>query len=532
MNTFLVQHYFEKSLSRYNKKICVRDKEIELSFEDVNIFSNKLALCLKRNGAGRQSPIVVSVKRNSYYIGIILGILKNDSIYIPIDKNCPENKVVKILNDCNPPVIICDSTTIKKMRDITAKQFHKIILLSIDKEEKTGDIERNTIISMPEINSEIDTTAVFRNIDTDLAYILYTSGSSGNPKGVGITHLNIINYIEWAVKQFSICDSDRIISTAPFQFDMFTFDIFTSLKSAATLCIAGDVELMFPIKLLDFIEKNKGTIWKGISSLFIYIANTKSLEKGRIPTLKKILFGGEELSSKYLIEWMQKFPDIDFYNVYGPTEATGISTFYHVPTIPNSSQEKIPIGQACANTETYVITEDGDHAKVNEIGELWIRGSSLSPGYISEEDNLNSVFAKNPFSLVQSDRIYKTGDLVKTDEKGRLIFIGRKDDQVKVMGYRIELEEIRRAITSIEGIEDGAVIVYNSPDKDEIKEIIAFYQTLSDLSLEYIITEIKKKIPPYMIPKHIIRIESICRTDRMKIDKNELLKYYIREQKK
>jgi amino acid adenylation domain-containing protein len=366
----------------------------------------------------------------------------------------------------------------------------------------------------------------YRNIDADAAYILYTSGSTGSPKGVIVSHLNVINYIEWSVDFFNIGNEDRILNTAPFYFDMSTFDVFTTLKSGATLCIAPDRCLVFPQKLMDLIEKEGITLWKGVSSLLMYMATTGCLKKDRISSLRKVLFGGEVLPTKHLMNWMKSYPAKQYYNVYGPTEATGISACYPVEKIPDTSDETIPIGTACANTELFVLTEDGCLAGVGETGELCIRGSGLSPGYWNDEEKTARAFIRNPLNRTAlHDRVYRTGDLARRREDGLIEYLGRKDFQIKYLGYRIEIFEIEQALLSLDNIHHAAVVLCNS-HRGEMAEMVAFVESPEEIVSEAVMRGLNRLLPNYMIPGRIIQLTKMPVTDRGKTDRNLLQNYF------
>ncbi len=399
------------------------------------------------------------------------------------------------------------------------KHHPKIFVL--DEGENTQAQQKISFISKSEIQQARSECPHYRNVDTDLAYILYTSGSTGSPKGVMISHLNIINYIEWAVDCFGITQKDIILGTAPFHFDMSVFDIYCTLKSGAKFCITPENLLLFPTRLLDLMERECITLWKGVSSLLIYIAQNVSLKERKLSTLKKIIFGGEVLPTKYLIQWMEAFPDKLFFNVYGPTEATGISTYFWVTDIPKNLSESIPIGRACKNTEVFLLKEDNSPAGIGEVGELYIRGSGVSRGYWKDKEKTEDSFIPNPLTKIPEDRVYRSGDLATLREDGNYQFLGRKDDQVKYLGYRINLSDVETALRSLEPVKDAAVVLSPSGDHST-NGLVAFIVTKNTMDARDILVELSQKIPRYMLPQRVRSITHIPRTDRGKIDRQAL----------
>lgn len=531
MASYLAQHYLDNAVKAYPEKIAVSCGNSSLSYKALSLSSNRLANCLIKNGLIRQDRIIFCLKRSTDCIVAIFGILKADAIYVPIDTKSPLQRMKTIIDDCKPAAIICDSTTINTIIEVLKNNSFKIpVIINSFKEDlphKASGISSFPLICRKQLEQYDILKPIYKNIDTDTAYILYTSGSTGNPKGVMISHINITNYINWAVDCFDISAKDRLLNTAPFHFDMSTFEIYCAAKSFATLCIAQEGHLLFPNKLINLIEEEKISIWKAISSLIMYLAKTGALEADRIPSLKKVLFGGETLPTRYLIEWMQIYPEKSFFNVYGPSETTGISTYFHVKDIPDNANVSIPIGQACANSEVYLLKKDNSPAETGTIGMLHIRGSALSKGYWNDSEKTKSAFITNPLTKIPGDWIYRTQDLARLRKDGMYEFIGRQDSQIKHMGYRIELYEIEKALLSIKKVNDAAVITVKSGLLD-ITEITAFVETQDNLSVESLMSRLKNTLPRYMLPHNIFPVSKIPRTNRGKIDRKILRENYLR----
>jgi len=522
MSKYLVQHFLDESQNSSRKNNSIICEKSKISYENLYLASNRLANCLISNGLKRQDRVAIYMKRSERAIISIMSTLKADAIYVPIDPKSPSERLLKILEDCTPTVIVCDGELAGSIVDIVPQIAWKIKIVILEYRELLPSFrEEDNYIFRDHIDFYSPDCPKYRNIDTDLAYILYTSGSTGDPKGVMISHLNIKSYIEWAVNCFEIEHNDNILNTTPFHFDMSTFDIYCSLKARATLCIATESQLLFPIKLLDFIESENISIWKGVSSLLMYIDRTVSLREKSLPSLKKIIFAGETLPTKYLIEWMRAYPEIYFYNAYGPTEATGISTYYPITRIPNSPKERIPIGKACKNTEAFILKHNNSITEIEEIGELCIRGSGLSPGYWNDKKKTEESFIENPLSIIPGDRIFLTGDIAKQNQDGNLEFLGRIDNQIKSMGYRIDLTEIENAMIATGDVADAAVISAKSK-MHNIDELIAFVVIDDKISMKNIVKEIRNKIPSYMLPKQVKMIRKIPRTENGKIDRKKL----------
>lgn len=531
MKSFLVQQYVSESASKTPMKTAATDGQNSISYRDLSSISNRLANCLVQRGVRRQERVLFCLPRSIKCLVAMLGILKADAVYVPIDIKSPHERWKRIVEDCNPVVLICDNYTITTAIKIVAEKGYDLLIISLDPQKDRNESLYSDCVFLDKIYEFNDDEMDFKNEESDSAYILYTSGSTGLPKGVVISHLNIKTYIEWAVNCFDINKNDKILNTAPFHFDMSTFDIYCTFKTGATLCIASDGQLLFPEKLMSYIEEEGITLWKGVSSLLMYLARSGVLNEGRIPTLKQILFAGETLPTKYLIQWMKTFPEKTFYNAYGPTEATGISLYHCIKKVPDSLQERVPIGIPCDDTEVFILNEDNTQTEQGEIGELCIAGPCISKGYLNDHLKTSMVFIEYQFLGLSSKRIYKTGDLAFLNSMGKYEFIGRKDSQVKYMGYRIELGEIENSLLSISGVEDSAVI-FAPLEHNGISELIAFFELSKKLSLAEVNVFIKKQLPYYMIPKRLIPIDKIPRCSRGKVCKNTLLNYVKNDRSK
>ncbi len=530
MTTFLAQHYLDEIVQRTSDETAISCGGHHLSYKSLFRQSNKLAHCLISNGIKRHDRVVFCLTRSEQCVLSILAILKADAIYVPLDHASPQERWQKIIYDCAPKAVLCDKVTFARIKQLSSRTSDDIntVVLDNDKSNYT-EKEYGDFITWAQIDGESDERPEYQNIDTDIAYIMYTSGSTGNPKGVMISHLNITNYINWAVDFFRIRQDDNILNTAPFHFDMSTFDIYCSLKSGARLSIAQDSQILFPTVLMKYIEEERITVWKTVPSLLIYIDKLGGLKKGQLHTLNKILFGGETLPTKYLIKWMNMHPDKEYFNVYGPTEATGISVCYHVPGVPPSESDPIPIGKPCANTDVVLLNSNGFLSKNGEVGEICIRGSSISRGYWNDIEKIKIAFIQNPISDALGDRLYKTNDLSFRREDGNLVFVGRKDDQIKYMGYRIQLDEIEHELLAIGGVEEACVVL-NENARIGMDELVSFLKVHDGTDESTIVDKLNKQLPAYMVPKRICFVQSIPRNANGKIDRNEVKKLCGREQ--
>lgn len=515
MDGNLIQHYLHSSTVSPSKVACT-DGRSSITYAELVDRSSRLATLLTQLGVRRRDRVAVCLRRSVDFLPAVLGILQADAVYVPFDPKSPPERWRKIVDDCSPTALLCDSQTILPLAAAVKQSIPRIFLeprceLPLAGAEAVAVIE--DVLASPRM------TPLYSNGPDDLAYVLYTSGSTGAPKGVMVTHRNICNYIDWAVDYFAINNEDRILGTAPFHFDMSTFDLWCLIKAGATLCIADKTLTLFPEKLLNFMESEQVTIWKGISSLLFYMERAGAIAPGRIPTVSRILFGGDVLPARVLIRWMEVFPDKSFFNVYGPTEATGISLCYPVKNVPQDPGERIPIGRACKGMKAALLDENLTPVPDGEVGELCLAGPGLGKGYLNDpERTAGSFFTVRPPGA-PAETWYHTGDLGFCRDDGNVEYIGRKDQQVKIMGYRIELGEIEQALRGIDGIREAAVVTAN---RAGIEELVAFVEGKGETDQALILKGLRDRLPVYMLPRRLLPLADLPRCGRGKIDRAAL----------
>jgi D-alanine--poly(phosphoribitol) ligase subunit 1 len=520
MPPYLLQQFIDRMSPSLDGRVALSCSAFRLTAEALRSRTSRLAHCLMRHGVRRQDRVAICLERSIWPVAAMIGVLKADAVYVPIDGKTPEERMIRIINDCTPCAVICDEATFGRVNAALGGSRCRPAIFLLNGADIAPGGANGDLVVQPQIDACPESPPACRNIDADIACILYTSGSTGDPKGVMISHANILNYIEWAVDYLEITSDDVILSTAPFHFDMSVFDIYCALKTGARLAVADPGMLLFPSRLIDFMEQEEVTIWKGVSSLLMYIARTGVLKPGRMASLKKVLFAGEVLPTRYLIEWMICYPEKAFYNGYGPTEATGMSACYRVPSLPESPSQIIPIGKPRDNMEMLLLDAFGMPVETGVVGELCIRGAGLSPGYWNDDETTGSRFVIDP-RWPGNGRIYRTGDICRMRTDGNLEYHGRKDDQVKWMGYRIELGEIESMLRILDPVKDAVVILTDDEDGSG-REIIAFVEGLSGAGTKDVIDQINRHLPVYMRPRRIIPVDQILRTERGKVNRSEL----------
>ena len=421
------------------------------------------------------------------------GIALSNNIYVPLDSNIPLHRLESIVSIIKPAgIIICkENNQNLNIAGIPIIQFYELL---------STKIETDIIKSCNAI------------VDTDPLYILFTSGSTGVPKGVVVSHKSVIDFTEEASETMDFSEKEIFLNQAPFYFDASVPDIFCTIRNGATLHIIDKSLYAFPIKLVDYIEKNRINAIFWVPSALILVANLKALGKRDLSSLKKIMFCGEVMPTKQLNMWRQAVPNAIYVNYYGPSEATYACSYYVVDR-EFTDEEVLPIGHAALNTDILLINEKGEQVIApNEKGEIYIRGTGLALGYYNNPEKTRECFIQNPLQSSFPEILYKTGDLAHYDSDRNIIYDGRVDYQIKHLGYRIELGEIESNVISMKDVKQCAC-VYN-----EQKDIIVCFYS-GDVEKKIIKELLKEKLPFYMIPKIVIQMKELPINSNGKIDR-------------
>lgn len=498
-----VLDYLEDSVKNNPEKAAFVDECKTYTYMDLKNYGQAIGSKIAEYKLFR-NPIVVYLEKSVEELAAFIGVLYSGNFYCPIDVTMPLQRIKKILDILDSPVIITDTehaASIKALASTDKIFLYEEIITSKIAYEKLNDIRRNVI-------------------DMDPLYILFTSGSTGMPKGVVVSHQSVIEYTEWVTKTFHITSQDSFGNQAPFYFDNSILDIYCGLKNSSTVYIIPKNCFVFPMELLKYLNEKKITTIFFVPSVLCTVAKLKALKSIPLFSLNKILFCGEVMPNKYLNIWRKYVPNALYANLYGPTEITDVCTYYIVDR-EFQDDEPLPIGSPCQNTDIIILNEKNMETQTGEIGELCIRGRSLALGYYKNSEKSNEVFIQNPLNLKYRDLIYRTGDLVKLNEKNEIIYLGRKDFQIKHLGHRIELGEIEVSAGGFEGIETCACIY------DDIGQKIVFFYKGSYYKEDELSTLFDKKIPLYMIPNIMIKIDEFPYNSNGKIDRKQLKEAYI-----
>lgn len=506
-----------------------------MTYSELEADSNRLARLLVRNGVEPKDRVGLLLGKSMESIVCLFGVLKAGAVYVPIDPAAPVSRLRHILRNCGIRFLIASGKGARPLFDEEEATEHSLdTVLLVDPTEPRRDIRdiSRRILSWEDLHSCEDLPLpVIPGTEVEPAYILHTSGSTGIPKGVAISHRNALSFVEMAADFFGIRPEDRLSNHASLTFDLSMFDIYVAIKAGAAVVLVPENLSMFPVKLAEYISRTSITVWNSVSSVLSLLAVRGNLEKYRFPELRTVIFSGEILPVKYLRVLMAQMKETVFYNIYGQTEANS-STYYRLDGLPEKDEWKIPIGKPFPNFEVFVLDEKGqwvgDH---RGEGELYVKGPTVAMGYWGDTERTREKFVPDPRMPGSPVCVYRTGDRVRWDEEENLLFLGRMDNLVKSRGYRIELDEVEVALNSHPSVRQAAAI----PVPDELigNRIVACISCLEGAGADAmeILHHCSRTIPHYMIPAAVLFYVDLPRNANGKIDRKKLVKDLLEDSK-
>ncbi|NNF64305.1 MAG: amino acid adenylation domain-containing protein [Acidimicrobiia bacterium] len=514
----LLHQLLENSTARTPDHAAIVDGDRSLTYRELDQAANRVANTLIGAGVNRGDRVGVFAQKGIETVVSLYGAMKAGAAYVPIDPASPPVRAAYIVENCGIRHLVTSAKLANAWGELSAAGATTII--AHDADEATAAPHGADLLDAGDINASSDKSPDVAVIDEDLAVMLYTSGSTGQPKGVMLSHRNVMTFVKWAVEEYGITADDKLTQMAPLHFDLSTFDLYGAAFAGATVHMVPRRAIMFPMEIRNLIENNDITVMYAVPSILTMMVDHAKMTVGDLPSLKTILFAGEVFPTKYLSRLMHLVPHVAFANLYGPTE-TNVCTAYRVPAPPDEDAPPASIGKAIANVDTFVVTDEGTLAEPGTPGELFVRGGSVMKGYWGDAERTARTRIPNPFGGELDDPVYKTGDLVIEEPDGNYTFLGRRDAQIKSRGYRIELGEIETAINAHISVVECAVIAI--PDDKITNRIKAVVSAAEDLTRPSLMQFIAERIPKYMIPGEFdIRTETLPKTSTGKIDRKSL----------
>lgn len=495
---------FKETVKKNTLKIGLIDvNNKKYTFKYLDHESDKLATFLEKYKKNN-NVLAIDSKKNLNTILSFLACLKIGLPYFFLDIHLPSNRIKEIIKKTKCKFILSDQTSpfVKRIDINKYRKIKKIFYTSCTADET--------------------------------AYIMFTSGSSGSPKGAIISHQSVINFANWCKDNFLLNRRDVFSQLNPLYFDNSVFDLYNSMLHGNTLVLIPSLNINDPIKLINKVHKHKCTIWFSTPSLLIYFINFDLLDRKKFSRIKKIIFGGEGFPKPKLEVLYQKFQNKRLYNVYGPTECTCICSRHLINKKDfiknyNSLQNVYTsIGKIAENFKYKIVDEKLRDVKKGDIGELILYGPNVAYGYIGDELNTKNNFIYNNNNF-KNQRGYKTGDLVKQDKvNNHLFFIGRNDTQIKHMGYRIELNELEVVLNKLKTVKETCVFYFKNKNKSYGK-IVSVISSTKQISKDEIYIFLKKYLPNYFLPQEIFLVNDLPKNLNGKIDRALIKKKYEKQ---
>lgn len=492
-----VLEYLENIVTKVPDKTAYADDTTQITFDEVYVDSRAIGTYLFNHGHYKE-PIVVFMGRHPKTIVAFYGVIYSGCCYVPIDEEMPRHRIELIFQNLSPKAVICDYET----RSALGSYGYE------------GNIYTYEEIVKTQADEEILSSIREKQLDIDPIYIVFTSGSTGVPKGVAACHRSVIDYIEGLSEILRVDENTVFGNQTPLYVDACLKEMFPTLKFGATAYIIPRNLFLFPLKLTAFLNEYKINTICWVVSALTMISAFGVLEKEPPKYLHTIAFGSEVFPIKQFNLWKKHIPHARFINLYGPTETTGMCCYYEVDR-DFGSDEAIPIGKPFPNTEIILLDEDNRIPERGEAGEICIRGTRLTLGYYNNFEKTAEVFVQNPLNSSYPELIYRTGDLGRYNEKGELVFVSRKDNQIKHMGHRIELGEIESAANSHPDVKIACCVYDERKNK-----IVLFY--VGSVTTADMARFMKSKLPRYMVPNVLKILESMPLTANGKLDRMAL----------
>ena len=497
-----VLDYLEQSAAQFGGKTAFADEKESLTFAQLRDRARRLGTYLATRLEGRGGPVAVLIDRTACSIAAMQGILYSGGCYVPVDNKMPQARIRSIL-----------------------QQVHARALLYAPADQKVAGAFSDCcpVLPLEAGFAETEDPALLdccrrRVLDVDPVYILFTSGSTGAPKGIVISHRSVIDFTEWMTDFCGYTSREVFGNQAPFYFDLSVKDVYQTLKLGATCRIYPKKYFTFPLLLVRAMEEHGVTALNWATSAFHLVASSGVLDTCAPQSVRTAALGGEALQARHVNVWRRAIPGLHVINLYGPTEVTVDCTGYHLDR-EFSDQEPIPLGTACENKEILLLDEQLRPVAPGQSGEICVRGSGLAKGYFGDWDRTRKSFVQNPLCPDYPDLLYRTGDLA-VERDGLLYFLSRQDGQIKHMGYRIELGEIEVALHSIPGV-SAAVCLFDG-ERDRILCIYAGSPDSAELA-----RAMRQLVPKYMLPNLYERLEQLPYNANGKVDRVLLKERYL-----
>lgn len=486
----LLNDVLGEGLRRNPGGTAVRERGAEITYRELNHLANRLARALIDRGVRPGDRVVIWLPKSINAVAAMQAVLRVGAAYVPLDPLSPAPRARRVIADSVPSVCVTEPG--REVAVVSAAPGVGILRVG---EHAGGFGESTPAAPLPPPPVTEDS----------LAYILYTSGSTGSPKGVCISHRNALAFIDWARDELHPHPSDRFSSHAPFHFDLSVLDLYVAFASGASVSLIPEGLAFVGPRLVEFVVREEITIWYSVPSALTMMMDPGGLLDARPASLRTIVFAGEPFPIVPLRRLRAGFPGVRMLNMYGPTE-TNVCTYYEVDAVPEARAAAVPIGRACSGDRVWAVKDDGTEAATGERGELLVDGPTVMLGYWGRPPHHGP---------------YRTGDIVERLDASNYAYIGRRDGMVKIRGHRVELGEVEAAVSAHPSVREAAAVPVGAGLDTRLVAAVSFREGASASLLE-LKKACAERLPRYMIVHGVRELPALPRTPNGKVDRRAL----------
>lgn len=512
---YLLPHTIERAAEQFPDQDAFRCANRALTYAGLARQMGQLSRLLIETGVQKGDRVGVYMNRSLETATAVYGIMNAGAAFVPLDPEAPPARTRFLLQDCGIQHLITNPSQRNSLKQVLTDEVTVQTVIGLREDWPVPTISWEEVAQMPATRP-----SAVRMLEQDLAYIMYTSGTTGAPKGIMHTHYSGLSYARLSAALYGLNEKDRIGNHAALHFDISTLGYFTSPLVAATTVIIPDAHTKMPASLSKLMEDEQLTVWYSVPLALVQLLQQGVLEQRDLSRLRWVLFGGEPFPAKHLRSLMQWWPQARFSNVYGPAEVNQC-TYYHVPA-PPPTDEPIPLGRVWANTEMRIVDEQDQPVKMGEPGELLIRSATRMKGYWRRPDLTEKGFFRRTTTSGYEEIFYRTGDLVRLDPAGNLLFLGRKDRQIKTRGYRVELDEVEAVLMAHPAVEAAAVFPVRHGDEGLLIQAAVTLKDKAAVDEMALRNHVGASIPWYAVPQNITFTQMLPRTAAGKINYTQL----------
>jgi amino acid adenylation domain-containing protein len=514
---FLLHRTVERISNRTPERDAVRCAGLALSYGQLVERASRLARVLTERGVRRGDRVGILSRKSLESAVSMYGIMQTGAAYVPLDSMAPTDRLAVIARDCGIRHLVSEPSQRKTVRALIDTGVPLDTVIGFD----DASLATNPGVAWEQVASAPLLSPIDGLTEMDVSYILYTSGSTGLPKGVMHTHRSALAFAQAAAETYALRAEDRVTSHAPLHFDLSTLDFFATAVVGGTTVIVPEAYTKLPASLSQLLADERATVLYAVPMALTQLVLHGALEERDLTALRWVIFAGEPFAPKHLRALTRALPGAHFSNIYGPTEVNGV-TYWMVPPTAALPDDPLPIGRAFENVDLRVVTDSGSEARAGETGELWVRSATMMQGYWGRPDLDETSFATISAGGARPLRFHRTGDLVRTDAEGVMHFLGRMDRQIKTRGYRVELDEVESALVSHPLVEGAAV--FGVPDDlgSTAVEAVVVLVPGATASTSELLSFASTRLPRYALPQHMQIVDVLPRTATEKIDRMAL----------